>query len=74
MSANSNFVAIFSIYGQFVTIWKPDSGCLVRKTCIFISSNLLSSKKQKLQAQLKNLKNISHTIALIKGTTFAKEC
>ena len=74
MSASSNVVAIFSIYGQFVTIWKPDSGCLVCKTCIFISSNLLSNKKQKLQARLKNLKNRSQTIALIKGTTFAKKC
>ena len=42
MSANFG-VIIFLIYGQSGAIWKPDSGCVVCKTYIFINSSLLSS-------------------------------
>ena len=35
-------VVIFPICGQFGAIQKPNSGCIVCKTFIFINSNLLS--------------------------------
>ena len=44
MSKNCDVIAIFSIYGQFGAIWKPDSGRLVCKTYIFINNKLLSYK------------------------------
>ena len=44
MSANSDVIVIFPIYGQFGAIRKPDSGRIVCKTYIFINSNLLSYK------------------------------
>ena len=44
MLENCDVIAIFPIYGQFGAIWKPDSGCIVCKTYIFINSNLLSYK------------------------------
>ena len=34
----------FMPYGQFGAFWKPDSGCIVFRTYIFINSNLLSHK------------------------------
>ena len=37
-------IAIFLIYGQFGAIQKPNSGCIVCKTYIVISNNLLSYK------------------------------
>ena len=42
MSGNCDVIFIFPIYGQFGAIRKPDSGCIVCKTYIFIKSNLLS--------------------------------
>ena len=39
ISANYEVTVIFPIYGQFGAIWKPDSGCIVCKTFIFINSN-----------------------------------
>ena len=39
--------AIFSIYGQFGEIPKPDSRSIVCKTYVFITSNLLSYKNGK---------------------------
>ena len=44
MSANCDVIVIFPIYGQFGAIRKPDSGFMVCKTYIFISSSLLSYK------------------------------
>ena len=44
VSANCDILLIFSIYGQFRAIRKPDSGRIVCKTYIFINSNLLSYK------------------------------
>ena len=41
MSANYD-VIIFTIYGQFGAIRKPDSGRIVCKIYFFIKSNLLS--------------------------------
>ena len=41
---NCDVIVIFPIYGQFGAIWKPDSGCIVCKTYIFINSNFLSYK------------------------------
>ena len=37
-------IVIFSVYGQFGEIQKPDSGRIVCKVYIFIYSNLLSYK------------------------------
>ena len=70
--ANCDVIAIFSIYGQSGAIWKLDSGRIVCKTCIFINSNLFIL--QKLKTELKNLKHSSITIAVSKGTIFAKKC
>ena len=44
MSTNSDVIVISPIYGQFGAIPKPDSGCIVCKTYIFINCNLLSYK------------------------------
>ena len=44
MLANFEIIEIFPIYGQFGAIRKPDSGCIVCKTYIFINNNLLSYK------------------------------
>ena len=40
-------IVIFSIYGQFGAICKPDSRRIVCKTWIFFNSNLLSYKNWK---------------------------
>ena len=40
VSENCHVIVIFLIYGQFGVIWKPDSGCIVCETYIFINSNL----------------------------------
>ena len=57
MSANCNVIINFPIYGQYGTIWKPDSGNIVYKIYIFIESNLLSYKnwKQNLKTSNTNL-------------------
>ena len=47
MSENCDVIAIFSIYGQFGAIWKPDSRRIVCKTYISNNSNLLSYKNWK---------------------------
>ena len=47
MSTNCNVIVIFSIYGQFGAIRKPDSGGMVYNTYIFINSNLLSYESWK---------------------------
>ena len=47
MSENCDFITIFSIYGQFGEIRKPDSGRIVCKTYIFVKSNLSSYTKWK---------------------------
>ena len=47
MSGNCDFIAIFSIYGQFGAIQKPDSGCIACKIYVFINSSLLSDKNWK---------------------------
>ena len=44
ISTNYDAIVIFSIYGQFGGIQRPDFGRLVCKTYIFIISNLLSYK------------------------------
>ena len=57
---------------QFGAIRKPGSGRIVCKIYIFINSNLLFYKK--LKTEVKHLEHSSHTIALSKGTIFAKKC
>ena len=44
MSGNCDNIVIFPIYGQFGAIRKSDSGRIVCKTYVFVSSNLLSYK------------------------------
>ena len=46
MSTNCDFIVIFPIYGQFVAIRKADSGRIVCKAYIFITSNLLFTKTE----------------------------
>ena len=43
-SENCDVIIIFSLYGQFGDIRKPDSRHRVRNTYVFINSNLLSYK------------------------------
>ena len=47
MLANCVAIVIFSIYGQFGAIRKPDIGCILCKTYIFIKSDLLCYKNRK---------------------------
>ena len=47
MPVSCEVIAIFSIYGQFEAIRKPDSGCIVCKIYIFIKTSLLSYKNWK---------------------------
>ena len=49
MSANCDIIVFFPIYGQFGLIQKLDFKRIVRKTYIFIKSNLLSYKNWFLQ-------------------------
>ena len=78
MVENCVVIAIFSIYGQFQAIWKPDSRCIFYKS-LFINSPFIL---QKLKTELKNLWHNSHNIVLSKGTTilakkrwfFPKKC
>ena len=71
MSENRDVIAIFLIFGQFGAIRKPDSGCIVCKTYIFINSNFYLKKTEN---RTKKSLNSSHTIALNKGTILAKKC
>ena len=61
MLPNCDVSVTFLIYGQFGAIPKPDSGGIDFKTYIFIINYLFYLKKYS-----------SRTIALSKGTTFAK--
>ena len=45
MPVDFDVSVIFPIYYQFGAIWKPDSGCIVYKTYIFIKGIFLSEKK-----------------------------
>ena len=45
MSVSCSAIVVFSIYGQFRTILKPDSSCIVYKTYNFINSALLQKLK-----------------------------
>ena len=47
MSQNCDAIVIFPIYGQFGEIRKPDSRRIIRKTYVFINSNLLYYKNLK---------------------------
>ena len=49
MSANCDVVVFFPIYGEFSAVRKPDSGCMVYKTYIFINNNLLQNLKTELK-------------------------
>ena len=69
ISQNYDVIVIFLIYDQFRAVEKPDSGCIVCKTYIFIISNFFS---QKMNTEQKNLKHSSHTIVLSKVNIFAK--
>ena len=46
MSEICDVIVIFSIYDKFGAIWKPDSGGRVRKTYVFIKSNLYLTKTE----------------------------
>ena len=42
ISRYCDVIALFPIYGQCGATQKPDSGCIICKTYVFINSNLLS--------------------------------
>ena len=46
MWENCHIIAIFSIYGQFGAIRKPDFGRIVCKTYIFINTNLIKTENR----------------------------
>ena len=58
MLENCDVIIIFSIYGQFGAIVKPDSRGIVCKTYIFINTNLLSDKTE--NRPKKYLTQLSH--------------
>ena len=47
MSKNCDAIVIFKIYGQLGAIRNPGSGLIVRKTFVFLNSNLLPYKNWK---------------------------
>ena len=47
MSENCGVITIILIYGQSEAIRKPDSGCIVCKTYVFINSDYFSYKNWK---------------------------
>ena len=55
ISANCDVNTIFSIYGQFGEIRKPDSGQVDCNTCIFINSNLFILQNLKTELKRKHL-------------------
>ena len=54
ISRSCDVVVIFPVFGQCGAIRKPDSGCTVCKTYIFINSNLLSYKNWKQSCKVSN--------------------
>ena len=54
MLENGDVIVIFLIYGQFGAIQKPDCGCIVCKTYIFINSSLLFDKNWKQNWKISN--------------------
>ena len=44
MLKNCDVVVIFQIFGQFGAVRRPDSGCRVCKSFVFINSNLFFYK------------------------------
>ena len=69
ISKNCDVIVIFLIYGRFGAFRKPDSGRIVVKlTFSFIVTFYLTKAENKAKKFLTS----SHTIALSKGTIFAK--
>ena len=58
MLADCDVIVIFLIYDQFGAFWKPDSGGIICKNCIFINSNFLSYKNGKRTK--KSVTQLSH--------------
>ena len=54
MSVNCDVIAIFSIYGQFGAIRKPDCRGIVYKTYISIKNNILFYKNWKNNYKISN--------------------
>ena len=52
ISANYDIIFIFTIYGQFLAIQKPDSRCMVHNSHLFVTNNNIW---QKLRTELKTL-------------------
>ena len=60
MSENCGAIAVFSIYGNFRAIQKPDSGLIACENYVFIHSKLLSHKNGK-----QNYKNSNTAVTLL---------
>ena len=81
MSQNCD-VIIFSIYGQFRAIRKPDSGRIVYNTYIAINFIVIyiviyftKTENRTRKSELEKLeKHSTHNIALSKGNIFDKKC
>ena len=71
MSKNCDAFAMFSIYGKFGSIRKPNFGRRVYKTYIFINSHLFLLKQ--LKTELKNFQRSPYTIALSKGNILSEK-
>ena len=57
MSLNYDTIVIFSIYGRFAVMWKPDFGCMVH-----LSRNFINNEKKKKKTELKkSLTQLSHS-------------
>ena len=51
-------IVIFRIFGQFLSIWKPDSECMVFNTYIYVNSNPYLTKIE--NRTKKSLTQLSH--------------
>ena len=70
MTERCDVIVIFSIYGQFGAIQKPDSGHIICKLTFSLEKTFYRTKVENRTKLLHS----SHTITLNKGTTFAKKC
>ena len=71
MSANCNVIFIFTIYSQFAAIGKPDFGRISVQLTFSLTITFYLTKTE--NGTKKNLYHSSHTIAISKGTIFAKK-
>ena len=69
--SNCDAIDNFPTYDQFGTIGKPNSGCMVSNTYIFIIV-IFDLYLTKTEKRFKYLRHSSHTISWSIGTVFVK--